>query len=168
MTKPLISLIAAVADNGVIGVENGLPWKIRSEMQYFKDTTMGCPVITGRKNFTSMKRALPGRKNIVLTRDTAFSAPDVLVAHDPETALALAAGDNAREVFVIGGEEIYRLMLPFADRLYLTEVHLSPAGDTHFPTFDRNGWTEIRRERRTAQPNEDADYTITVLERKLP
>lgn len=167
MTKPRISLIAAVADNGVIGVENGLPWKIKSEMQYFKTTTMGCPVITGRKNFTGMKRALPGRKNIVLTRDTHFTAPDVIVAHDPETALTLAA-EGDKEIFVIGGEEIYRLMLPFADRLYLTEVHFSPEGDTHFPDFDRRQWVETKRERHTALAGEDADYTITVLERKLP
>lgn len=166
MTTPRVSLIAAVADNGVIGVKNDLPWKIKSEMQYFKDTTMGCPVITGRRNFASMKRALPGRKNIVLTRDVSFGAPDILVAHDPEAALALAA-EGAKEIFVIGGEEIYRLMMPFADRLYLTEVHLSPDGDTHFPDFDRGEWVETKREYHPAAPGESADYSITVLERKL-
>lgn len=161
----IVSLIAAVADNGVIGRDNGLPWRIKSEMQYFKRTTMGAPVIMGRKNYDAMKRALPGRRNIVMTRDAAVSLPDADIAHTPQAALALAAG--APEVFVIGGAEIYRLMLPLAHKIYLTEVHLAPAGDVLFPPFDRDEWVETKREFHPRTEGEDAGYTITVLERKL-
>lgn len=161
----IVSLIAAVADNGVIGRDNDLPWRIKSEMQYFKRTTMGAPVIMGRKNYDAMKRALPGRKNIVMTRDTSFALTDADIAHTPDAALQLAAG--APETFVIGGAEIYRLMLPLAHKIYLTEVHLKPEGDVVFPAFDRGEWVETKREFHPQTPGEDAGYTITVLERKL-
>lgn len=162
----IVSLIAAVADNGVIGRDNDLPWRIKSEMQYFKRTTLGAPVIMGRKNYDAMKRALPGRKNIVMTRDASFKLADADIAHTPEESLTLAG--DVPEAFVIGGAEIYRLMLPFAHKIYLTEVHLKPAGDIVFPPFDRAEWVETKREFHAQQPGEDAGYTITVLERKLP
>lgn len=161
----IVSLIAAVADNGVIGRDNDLPWRIKSEMQYFKRTTMGAPVIMGRKNYDAMKRALPGRRNIVMTRDASVTLPDADIAHTPDEALQFAAG--AAEVFVIGGAEIYRLMLPLAHKIYLTEVHLKPDGDVIFPVFDRSDWVETKREFHPQAPGEDAGYTITVLERKL-
>jgi dihydrofolate reductase len=167
-----VSLIAAVADNGVIGKNNELPWRIKSEFQYFKNTTVGHPIVMGRRSFESLGKPLPKRANIVVTRDKNFKAEGVIVAHSLEDGLRIAkdiaAKDNVDQVFIGGGADIYRLSLPGADRLYLTEVHLKPEGDTLFPTFDRTAWTEVKREFHPAKEGETADYTITVLERKLP
>ncbi len=167
-----VSLIAAVAENGVIGRNNQLPWHIKSEFQYFKTTTLGHPIVMGRRSFESLGKPLPKRANIVVTRDTAFSAKGVIVAHSVEEGMKIAkdiaAKENVGEVFIGGGADIYRLSLPHADRLYLTEVHLKPEGDTLFPAFDRGDWKEMKREFHPKQEGETADYTITVLERKLP
>ena len=159
----IIAIVVAVADNRVIGSQNGLPWRIKSEMKYFKETTMGKPVIMGRKTFQSLKKALPGRKNIVITRDKNFAAEDVTVVHDLNSAI-LAAG-MVPEICIIGGSEIYTLALPRADKIYMTEVHMKPEGDTLFPLLDHNAWIETKRERHTAQEGESADYSVTVLER---
>lgn len=165
-----VSLIAAVAENGVIGKNNQLPWHIKSEFQYFKSTTLGHPIVMGRRSFESLGKPLPKRANIVVTRDKNFSAKGVIVAHSLEDGIKIAkdiaAQDKVDEVFIGGGADIYRLSLPGADRLYLTEVHLKPEGDTRFPDFDRKDWKEIKREYHAAQEGETADYTITVLERK--
>lgn len=168
MTK--ISLIAAVAENGVIGSKGGMPWHIKSEMQYFKKTTTGKPVVMGRKSFEALGKPLPGRANIVITRDKNYAHPGIIVVNSIEEGLDrahnIAATDGVDEVFIGGGADIYRLMLPLADRLYLTEVHMKPAGETLFPDFDRAAWKETKREFHAALPGESADYTITVLERK--
>jgi dihydrofolate reductase len=165
-------LIAAVAENGVIGRNNQLPWHIKSEFQYFKTTTLGHPIVMGRRSFESLGKPLPKRANIIVTRDTSFSAKGVIVAHSVEEGVSIAkdiaAKENVGEVFIGGGADIYRLSLPHADRLYLTEIHLKPEGDTRFPAFDRNDWKEVKREFHPKQEGETADYTITVLERKLP
>lgn len=167
-----VSLIAAVAENGVIGKNNQLPWHIKSEFQYFKNTTVGHPIVMGRKSFESLGKPLPKRANIVVTRDKTFTAQGVIVAHSLDEGIQIAkdiaAKENVGEVFIGGGADIYRMSLPGADRLYLTEVHLKPEGDTLFPAFDREGWTETKREFHPALEGETADYTITVLERKLP
>lgn len=164
-----ISLIAAVAENGVIGKNNDLPWKIKSEFQYFKDTTMGRPIIMGRKSFMSLGKPLPGRANIVITRDKTYQAEGARAVHTLDEALALAkdiaAKDGIDEIFVVGGADIYRMALSAADRLYLTEIHMKPDGDIFFPDFDRAAWKETKREFHKALPGEDADYTITVLEK---
>lgn len=168
MTK--IALIAAVADNGVIGNEKEMVWHIKSEFQYFKKTTIGHPVIHGRKSFEALGKPLPKRANIVVTRDKGYKAEGVTVVHTLEEALNLAKDiarkDGVDEVFVCGGAEIYKMALPLADRFYLTEVHMKPDGITKFPAFDRHEWVETKREFHKALEGESADYTITVLERK--
>lgn len=170
--SPCMALIAAVAENNVIGDKGDMVWKIKSELQYFKRTTIGKPVIHGRKSFESLGGALPNRPNIVVTRNADYKAEGITVVTSLDDAIALArklaAESNVDEFFVAGGADIYGSTLPMADRLYLTEVHLNPEGETKFPVFDRNEWVEIKREFHPAQPGESADYTITVLERKLP
>lgn len=172
-----VSLIAAVAENGVIGnAKSGhhysLPWDIKSEFQYFRKTTTGKPIIFGRKTLESLGgKPLPKRLNIIVTRDTSYTLDGAVVAHSVDDAIRLAkdaaAKDGIDEIFVGGGAEIYKLALPSADRLYLTEIHLKPEGDTVFPPFARDEWNEVKREFHKAKEGESADYTITVLERKL-
>ena len=135
--KELI-LIAAVAQNGVIGIENRLPWKLPEDMRFFRQQTTGHTVIMGRKTFDSLGKPLPNRRNVVVTRNMAWQAEGAEVAHSLEAALALCAGDD--KAFVIGGEELYRLALPAADTLLITSVALEPVGDAHFPDFDRKAW----------------------------
>ncbi len=164
-----LSLIVAVAENGVIGKNNGLPWKISSDLKYFKETTMGKPIIMGRKTFQSIGRPLPGRVNIVITRDTTFAPEGVITAHTLEMALdvglnmALAKGVD--EVMVIGGAEIYKLCLPEADRLYLTRVHGDVSGDTLFPSLNGEDWLEAAHKRYKAGENDSHDYSLVVLDR---
>lgn len=164
-----ISLIAAVAENGVIGQGNKLPWKIKSEWQYFARMTKHKPVILGRKTFESLDAPLKDRAIIVVTRDAGYSRKGIITAATLEKALfvarEIAHGTGQEEIMIAGGAEIYALALPLADRLYLTEIHLQPEGDTTFPAFDRSAWGETRREFHKAEPGESADYTITVLER---
>lgn len=165
-----ISLIAAVAENGVIGQGNKLPWHIKSEWQYFVRMTKHKPIIMGRKTFESLGAPLKERANIIVTRDANYKRAGIIVTTSLEKAIEIsrkiAAETGQDEIMVGGGAEIYRLALPMADRLYLTEIHLRPEGDTQFPPFDRNEWLEIKREFHKAQAGETADYTIMVLERK--
>lgn len=141
-----LSLIAAVARNGVIGADGTLPWRIPADLRRFRALTMGKPVVMGRKTYASIGRTLPGRANIVLTRDPAFRADGVETAPDLDAALALAerraADSGAVEIFVIGGAQIYAAAMARADRLYLTEVDAQIAGDAHFPAFDRVDWQD--------------------------
>jgi dihydrofolate reductase len=139
-----VILIAAVGSNGVIGRDNDLPWRIREDLQHFKQLTLGHTLVMGRKTYDSIGRPLPGRRTVVVTRqpDWAAQADGVEVAHSLDHALNLADGND---VYVAGGGEIYRQALPFGDRLELTEVAQSPAGDVTFPAFDRAEWTETAR-----------------------
>jgi len=159
-----LALIAAVARNGVIGRDGELPWRIPTDLQFFKATTMGKPMIMGRRTFESIGKALPGRTNIVVTRNPNFTADDVEVAADLEQALAIAAGQGADEVMVIGGGEIYAVALPRADRLYLTEVHADAEGDVHFPDLDRTQWREVSRDDHEADGDAPA-FSFVFLER---
>jgi dihydrofolate reductase len=165
-----VSLIAAVAENGVIGKGGQLPWHIKSEFRYFRDTTIGKPIVMGRRSFESLGKPLPKRANIIVTRDPEFKVEGAIVTHSLEDGIRIAQDiaqkDGVDEIFIGGGSEIYRLSLPGADRLYLTEVHMTPEGDTLFPAFDRSEWQEVKREFHKAGDGETADYTITVLERK--
>lgn len=165
-----VSLIAAVAENGIIGKDNQLPWHIKSEFAYFVRMTKHKPIIMGRKSFESLGAPLKDRSNILVTRDAKYTRPGFIVTTTIEKALdiakTIAAETRQDEIMIGGGAEIYRLALPLADRLYLTEIHLKPEGDTKFPAFDRNDWVETKREFHRALPGETADYTITVLERK--
>tara|TARA_Y100001970_G_scaffold263467_1_gene348939 strand:+ start:748 stop:1275 length:528 start_codon:yes stop_codon:yes gene_type:complete len=139
-----ISLIVAVAANGVIGRDGGLPWRIPADLRFFKETTIGKPIVMGRKTYQSIGRALPGRHNIVLTRAGNFSHEGVSVVENLDAALLV--GGDAEEVMVIGGAEIYALALPRADRIYLTEVHMKPEGNVHFPSLNQDSWLETARE----------------------
>lgn len=143
-----IALIAAVAANGVIGVDNRLPWHLPEDLREFKRITLGKPVIMGRKTYQSIGRPLPGRTNIVLTRQVGWRADGVRVVADLDAALALArelVDEADGEAVVIGGEQIYRQALPLADRLYLTLVDRVVAGDTRFPELDSDAWREVSR-----------------------
>lgn len=145
-STPALVLIAAVAANGVIGANNALPWRIADDLQRFKALTLGHPIIMGRKTWESLGRPLPGRHNIVITRQPGYSAPGATVVGS--VAAALVACANEATTFVIGGAEIYAQTLPIAQRMELTEVHAEVNGDTHFPPFNRNEWCETMREPR--------------------
>lgn len=163
MALPRITIIAAVARNGVIGRDNSLIWRLRSDLQRFKALTLGKPVLMGRKTFDSIGRPLPGRRILVLTRDTAFAVPGVESVHD--WTQALAAAEEAGELMVAGGAEIYRLALPQADRIHLTEVDLAPEGDTVFPNFDRAAFRETLREAHPAGEHDACAFSFVDLER---
>src|SRR4051812_36984861 len=142
-----IALIAAVAENGVIGNKGDIPWSIKSDFKYFKDMTIGKPVIFGRKTFESLPGGpLKNRPNVVITRDDSYIPSGAQVTHSLDAALDIARKYDGDEIMVAGGAEIYKLALPVADRLYLNEVHMQPEGDTKFPAFDRNEWLETKSE----------------------
>ena len=169
MPAPSVILVAAVADNGVIGEGGRLPWRLKSDMQHFRAATIGRPVVMGRKTFLSIGRPLAGRTNIVATRDRAFGAPGVLTAPTVEAALAAARGDALRRsadaIAVIGGAEIYVQTMALADRLLITHVHLRPTGDTKFPTIEPTIWTEAGRSEHQPGPDDEAGFTVVVYER---
>jgi dihydrofolate reductase len=142
MSRLQVVLVVARADNNVIGNKGSLPWHIPEDLKHFKKTTMGKPMVMGRKTFESLPGLLPGRRHIVVTRDSGWSAKGADVAHDAESALGLAG--DAPEIAIIGGAEIYRLFLPLANRIELTEVHRSPEGDTRMPPLGR-GWRVASR-----------------------
>ncbi len=159
-----LALIAAVARNGVIGRGGDLPWRIPADLKYFKATTMGKPMIMGRRTYDSIGKALPGRISIVVTRQSGFQAAGVEVAGDLDRAVEIAAGLGAEEAMVIGGGEIYAAALPRADRLYLTEVHIEAEGDVYFPPLDRSQWRELSRDDHPAEGDTPA-FSFVTLER---
>jgi len=164
-----IALVVAVAENGVIGWQGGLAWHQSSDLRFFRKVTMNKPLIMGRKTFESIGKPLDGRDNIVISRSSAYKAPGILVAANLEDALELArekAQERAvDEISIIGGAQIYALALPRVDRIYLSEIHSSPDGDTFFPEINKTQWRELSRERHTASPKDSADYSFVVLER---
>lgn len=168
----LLSVIVAVADNGVIGRDNALPWHISEDLKYFKRITLGKPIIMGRKTFDSIGRPLPGRANIVVTRNSDYAAEGVHVASSLDDALALAADialiDGVEEALVIGGAQIYEEAIPRADRLYLTEVHAEVAGDAFLSPIETGEWREVSREERVAEPPNPFNYSFVVYERGAP
>jgi dihydrofolate reductase len=165
-----IAIVVARSRNGVIGRDGGLPWRLRSDMALFKATTMGKPVIMGRKTWDSLpKKPLPGRMNLVLSRDGSFEPKTALVSQDWSEALEIAREqaqeDGAAEVCVIGGEALFALALPKARRLYLTEVQADVEGDARFPDFDESRWREVRREDHPAGEADDHAFLFRVLEK---
>lgn len=165
-----IALILARADNGVIGRAGGLPWHLSGDLKFFKAQTLGKPVVMGRKTFQSIGKPLPGRPNLVITRDPQFRPEGVEVFATVEEALQraqqLARESDAGEIMVIGGGQIYQRTLPLAERIYLTEVHAQPEGDTSFPDLDPALWREVRRDPPVSGGAEQPAYSIVVLERK--
>ena len=161
-----ISLIAAVSRNGVIGADGGVPWHIPSDMRSFVTITMGKPLIMGRKTWESLKGALPGRTNIVVTRREGYEADGAVVVHSPEEALETArrAAGERGEVMVAGGSSIYEAFLPMADRMYLSRVEADVDGDTRFPEVDREEWRTVH-EVRVDREEDEHPYTFVVLRR---
>jgi dihydrofolate reductase len=154
----------------VIGSHGAIPWRIRSDMKRFKALTSGKPVVMGRKTFVSIGRPLPGRTNIVVTRDLDYRAAGVVVTHSFADARAIAKGDALRrfatEIAVIGGAEIYAQWMASADRLEITEVHARPEGDTRFPAIDAADWEELARVRNPAGPDDSADFSYVTYRRR--
>ncbi len=161
----MISMIAAVGRRGELGKDNRLLWHLPEDMKYFRRMTLGKPIVMGRKTFESFgAKALPGRKNIVVSRDPDYRAPGAVVVNDIEQALAAAQG--AEEVMVIGGASFYRQMLPRAERLYLTRVEGEFEADSWFPELDDHQWQRVSEERHSADERHAYAYRFEVLERK--
>ena len=167
-----ITLIVAVADNGVIGQGNAIPWRLKSDMQRFKALTMGKPIVMGRKTFESLRRPLPGRTNIVITRNPDYQASGAVVTTSFAAAREIALGDALRrlatEIAVIGGAEIYAQWMDAADRLEITEVHAEPAGDAYFAGIDGTTWEEAARVRHPAAGEDSADFSYVTYRRRAP
>ncbi|MCA3626139.1 MAG: dihydrofolate reductase [Methylobacterium sp.] len=167
---PELVLIAAEAKNRVIGDDNRLIWRLKSDLQRFRALTMGHPLILGRKTFDSIGRPLPGRSMIVLTRDAAWQAEGVRVAHSESEALAIAGEEaemlGVKRVFVAGGGEIYRLFLPSAHRLEITDVALEPAGDATFPPIDPALWRVQKEQSFTKSADDEADFRFRTYVRR--
>jgi dihydrofolate reductase len=165
-----VVLIVAVAENGVIGAGGAIPWRLKSDQQRLKAMTMGKPVVMGRRTFMSLRRPLPGRTNIVITRDANFRAPGAVVATSFTGACAVATGDALRrfvsEIVVIGGAEIYAQWMACAGRLEITEVHARPEGDTHFTPIDAAVWQEVARVRNPAGPDDSAEFSYVTYRRR--
>lgn len=172
MTSPPIEIVfvVAVAENGVIGQDNAIPWKIRSDMQRFRALTLNKPVVMGRKTFESLPKPLVKRTNIVITRDPSYTAEGAVVTASIDAALDIARGDAMRrfatEICVIGGAEIYRQSLHLADRLEVTEVHAQPAGSARFDAVDPAAFEEVARVRHAAGPDDSADFSYVTWRRR--
>jgi dihydrofolate reductase len=163
MSAPIV-LVLAMADNGVIGDAGAIPWRIAADMKRFRALTMGKPIVMGRKTWESFpKRPLPGRTNIVITRDRDYRAEGAMVVHSLDEALARAEAENPVEIAIVGGSEIYRAALPHAGRVELTEVHVDATGETRLPPFDKAVWRETAREDQATA--EGLRYSYVRLER---
>ena len=165
-----LSMMVAKASNNVIGRDNKLPWYLPNDLKYFKQVTFGKPVIMGRKTWESLKGPLPGRTNIVITRQPDYQAEGAKVVATVGDAITMAENvafiEGQEEAVIMGGAEIYALALPQTERLYLTEVHADVDGDTFFPEYDRSEWKEIGREDLAAEGPNPYDYSFVVYERK--
>ncbi len=166
-----IALVVARARNGVIGFKGDLPWRIRSDMAWFKANTLGKPVIMGRKTWDSLPlQPLPGRLNIVLSRDGSFEPKTAVPVENFNEAVEMASEqaeeDGAKEVCVIGGTALFELAMPRARRLYITEVEAEPEGDAFFPAFDEAAWTEVHREAHEPGEKDDHPFVFRILERR--
>jgi len=160
-----ISMIAAMADDRVIGINNTLPWKLPNDMKWFRQQTMGKPIVMGRKTFESFgAKPLPGRTNIIISRDQTYQAEDCIVVHSINEAIK-AAG-KVDEIMIIGGASFYEQMLPKADRLYLTFVHTKVAGDAWFPEWNETDWQEVERSDHDADEKNPHAHSFVILERK--
>jgi dihydrofolate reductase len=167
MATPRVTLIVAMTDDGVIGIDGQLPWRLPEDLRRFKAATLGKPVVMGRKTFESIGRPLPQRHNIVLTRQVGFSARDPAVTVVTTLEAALQAAGDVPEVMIIGGAEIYQLALPLAQRIILTRVHANVQGDTHFSPLDPKAWRVASSESYAADERHAYSMTFEDLERVL-
>jgi dihydrofolate reductase len=167
---PKITLVVAVAENGMMGKNGDLPWSLPGDLKQFKEITVGKPVVMGRTTYQSLGRALPNRPNIVLSRNPLYRLDDAKTVTTLDAALALAYEDAKRlgagEISVIGGANVFAEIMPRAERMYYTEVHASPEGDTRFPFFDRGEWLEVARKGPLQGPKDQYPYSFVTLERK--
>lgn len=163
--QPTLSAIVAMAENRVIGKNNQLPWHLPADLKHFKAITTGNPILMGRKTYESIGKPLPNRTNIIITRDTNFTAPGCFVVNSIEKAITLASEQGSKEIFIIGGAEVYRQLLPHIERIYLTLVHSNIDGDTYFPELDPNVWHELNRETHAADEANGYAYSFIELGR---
>jgi len=159
-----LSLIAALADNRVIGIDNRLPWHLPADLQHFKRITLGKPILMGRKTWESLPGILPGRIHVVITRNPDYQAQGAVVVHSLEEALQRFAG--ADELMLVGGAELYAQAIPLASRMYLTEVHAQPEGDAFFPDFERAQWLEVNRVEGVCDDKNTIAHTFLTLQRR--
>lgn len=167
----MVSAIAAVSKNGVIGRNNDLPWKLPDDMKFFMETTKGHHVVMGRKNYDSLMprfRPLPNRTNIVITRQKKFDAPGCIVLNNVKEAIDIAESAGETECFIIGGAEIYKLAMPQTDRLYLTEIDAVIEGDTFFPPVDKKQWKEVLRKNHAADERHAYAFDFVVYDKIQP
>jgi dihydrofolate reductase len=166
---PVLVLVAAVAENGVIGRAGGLPWRIKTDMRHFRDLTAGHPVVMGRKTYAAIGKPLRGRTSIVVSRDASFVVPGVAVAPNLGAALDVARGDALRRgaaaIMIAGGADLYAQTMDQAQRLEITRVHATPPGDTLFPPIDPARWRETARRKHPAGPDDEAPFTMLTYER---
>ena len=155
----IISLLAAADEGNVIGLNNQLPWNLPADLKYFKNQTWGLPVVMGRKTFEALGKPLSGRTNIVITRSDTWTFENVFVAHSLEAAIAMGQETGAREIFVIGGAQVFKTALPLANRIYLTRIHHQFQGDAYFPSFSKEQWHLVKSH--THQPDEKNKYAYT-------
>ncbi len=159
-----ISLIVAMATNRAIGLDNKMPWHLSADLKKFKAITMGSPIVMGRKTYESIGRPLPGRSNIIISRNLDYQQTDCLVFNDIKTAITTSSKD-AEEIFIIGGAELYKATLPLADNLYLTLINQEFTGDTFFPEIDFKAWSEVSREDISDDPSVNFSYSFLKLSR---
>ena len=162
----IISQIVAASTNNVIGANNRLPWNMPTDSAYFKSKTLGHHIVTGRRNYEAEGKALPGRINIVLTRNTNYSIPDGIIVNRLENAIEIARKAGEKELFIVGGEEIYRLAMRFTDKIYLTRIHTIVDGDTFYPELDLKVWKQVAIDQRKADDQNPFDYDFIIFERK--
>jgi dihydrofolate reductase len=158
-----ITIVVAMSNNSLIGREGGLPWRLSADLQHFKSITMGKPIVMGRLTYESIGRPLPGRENIILTRDPEYKAEGCTIIHDLEQIKSRCS--DVEELMIIGGAQLYFETLPIANKLFVTEVHAELDGDTFFPDLDRSQWREMEREHFTADEKNDFDFSFVALER---
>ncbi|MDQ6992617.1 MAG: type 3 dihydrofolate reductase [Mariprofundus sp.] len=163
-SKPLISLIWAMDENRLIGSNNALPWRLPADMAWFKKNTLAKPILMGRKTYDSIGRPLPGRTNLILSKQADLKVEGCSVIHHLDAAKTMVG--DAEEIMVMGGAEIYKLLLPYADRLYITEIATACQGDSWFPAFDRSEWQPLFTESHPVDDRNIYPYSFTILERK--
>jgi dihydrofolate reductase len=161
----MLSHIVAASDNNIIGIKNGLPWRLSSDFKYFKNKTWAMPVIMGRNTFESMKKDLPGRINIVLTKKQEWHPQNIFVAHELNEAIEKAKESEAKEIFIIGGGEIFKQTMDKIDRIYLTRVHTKIEGDTYYPELNKKQWKLIKSQSFPANEKNNFPFSFEVWEK---
>lgn len=166
-----VGIIVAVAENGIIGRDNSLPWRLSGDLQYFKKTTLGKPIIMGRKTYESIGKPLPGRTNIIVTRNQRYLKENCIVCHSIQEAISCAVTEKTEAVMIIGGAQLYKEALliepALVTHLYVTEVHHSIEGDATFPSIIEAQWQEVSRERHSADDKNQYDYSFVVYQRNV-